>query len=299
MSNQAAINIAARRFEQRRRFSRLLVYGALLSFSALFLIPVYMVLVTSIKSIDQVSLSTMWELPSVFTLESFQDALVKLLPNFRSSIALVVPATLISAIMGSLNGYVLSKWRFRYSNVLFALMLFGMFIPYQAILIPMVQFFQGICLEQVNGVCQTTLYGNILGLILIHVVYGLPITTLIFRNYYDEVPTEMLEASSVDGAGFFDQYFRILLPLSLPGLVVVVIWQFTQIWNEFLFGVTLMSGSDQQPITVALQNLSGSQIVEWNIQMAGAFLTALPTLLVYILLGRYFIRGLLAGSIKG
>jgi glucose/mannose transport system permease protein len=132
----------------------------------------------------------------------------------------------------------------------------------------------------------------------VHIVYGLPITTLIFRNYYAEVPTEMLEAGAIDGAGFFGLYRHILLPISLPGFVVVIIWQFTQIWNEFLFGVTL-TNTESQPITVALQNLAGSQIVEWNVQMAGAFLTALPTLLVYILLGRYFIRGLLAGSIKG
>jgi len=166
-------------------------------------------------------------------------------------------------------------------------MLFGMFIPYQAILIPLVQFLQGM-----------KLYGSLPGLILVHVVYGLPITTLIFRNYYAEVPTEMLEAGGIDGAGFFGLYWHILLPISLPGFVVVIIWQFTQIWNEFLFGVTI-TNTGSQPITVALQNLAGSQVVEWNVQMAGAFLTALPTPLVYILLGRYFIRGLLAGSIKG
>jgi len=200
---------------------------------------------------------------------------------------LVVPATALSALLGSLNGYVLSKWHFRGANIIFPLMLFGMFIPYQAILIPLVQFLQSV-----------KLYGNIVGLIVVHTVYGLPITTLIFRNYYAEVPTEMLEAGGIDGAGFFGLYWYILIPISLPGFVVVVIWQFTQIWNEFLFGVVI-TNTGSQPITVALQNLAGSQIIEWNVQMAGAFLTALPTLLVYILLGRYFIRGLLAGSIKG
>jgi glucose/mannose transport system permease protein len=274
--------------ERRRRIVRGLIYLALIIISVLFLVPVYMVLVTSFKSIDQVSLTTMWQFPESFTTQSFKDALDELLPSFGNSVYLVIPATFFSAMLGSLNGFVLSKWRFRYSNLLFSLMLFGMFIPYQAILIPMVEFLK-----------DYSLYGNIWGLILVHVVYGLPITTLIFRNYYEEVPTEMLEAGAIDGAGFFGQYFRILLPLSAPGFVVVVIWQFTQIWNEFLFGVTLMSGSAQKPVTVALQNLAGSQIVEWNVQMAGAFLTALPTLLVYVLLGRYFIRGLLAGSVKG
>ena len=272
---------------ERLTLGRVLIYAALLLASILFLIPVYMVLVTSFKSIDQVSISTMWQLPTSFTLDSFTRAFERLLPNLINSIMLVIPATAFSAVLGSMNGYVLSKWSFRGANIVFPLMLFGMFIPYQAILIPLVQFLQGIWL-----------YGTIPGLILVHVVYGLPITTLIFRNYYAEVPTEMLEAGAIDGAGFFGLYRHILLPISLPGFVVVIIWQFTQIWNEFLFGVTL-TNTNSQPITVALQNLSGSQIVEWNVQMAGAFLTALPTLLVYILLGRYFIRGLLAGSIKG
>lgn len=268
------------------RLSRVIIYGLLILFSILFLLPVYMVLVTSFKSIDQVSLSTMWQFPSAFTLESFQRAFERLAPNLFNSLALVVPATILSAIIGSLNGYVLSKWQFRGANIIFPLMLFGMFIPYQSILIPLVQFLNSI-----------GLFGSIYGLILVHVVYGIPITTLIFRNYYAEVPTEMLEAGAIDGAGFFGLYRHIVLPISAPGFVVVIIWQFTQIWNEFLFGVTIAQNTPV--ITVALQNLAGSQIVEWNVQMAGAFLAALPTLLVYVLLGRYFIRGLLAGSIKG
>jgi len=265
---------------------RIVIYALLFIFAMLFLLPVYMVLVTSVKSLDQVSLSTMWDFPTTFTMDSFERAFARLAPNFVNSVALVVPATVISAIIGSLNGYVLSKWQFRGANIIFPLMLFGMFIPYQAILIPLVQFLNAI-----------GLFGNLYGLILVHVVYGIPITTLIFRNYYAEVPTEMLEAGAIDGAGFFGLYRHIVLPISAPGFVVVIIWQFTQIWNEFLFGVTIAQNSPV--ITVALQNLAGSQIVEWNVQMAGAFLAALPTLLVYVLLGRYFIRGLLAGSIKG
>jgi glucose/mannose transport system permease protein len=182
---------------------------------------------------------------------------------------------------------VLSKWTFPGANIIFPLMLFGMFIPYQAILIPMVQFLRSV-----------GMYGGIPGLILVHVVYGLPITTLIFRNYYAEIPKELIESGQIDGAGFFGIYRWIMLPISAPGFVVVLIWQFTQIWNEFLFAVTI-TGPGSQPITVALQNMAGSQIVEWNLQMAGALLAALPTLVVYVLLGRYFIRGLLAGSVKG
>jgi glucose/mannose transport system permease protein len=272
----------------QRRLLRVVVYGLLIFVAILFLIPVYMVLVTSVKSLDQVSLSTMWNFPTQFTLDGFREAFDKLSPNLLNSLMLVIPATLISAVIGSLNGYVLSKWRFRGANVLFPLMLFGMFIPYQAILIPLVQFLG-----------KTGLYGNISGLIAVNVIYGIPITTLIFRNYYAEVPTEMLEAGAIDGAGFFGLYRHLILPVSAPGFVVVVIWQFTQIWNEFMFAVSIVTNADRVPITVALQNLSGAQVVEWNVQMAGAFLAALPTLLVYIVLGRYFIRGLLAGSIKG
>lgn len=273
--------------QKRRPYSRILIYSVLVVVAVAFLLPVYMVLVTSFKTPDQVDISTMWVPSTAPSLASFNDAIQELAPDFGNSVLLVVPATAISAILGSLNGYVLSKWQFRGANILFALMLFGMFIPYQAILIPLVQFLRSI-----------GLYGNLGGLILVHVVYGLPITTLIFRNYYAEVPTELLEAGQIDGAGFFGIYWNVLLPISIPGFVVVVIWQFTQIWNEFLFGVTI-AGNNSQPITVALQNLAGSQIVEWNVQMAAAFLTALPTLLVYLLLGKFFIRGLLAGSIKG
>lgn len=266
---------------------RWVIYTLLVVLAGMFLVPVYMVLVTSFKSIDQVSLTTMWEFPRAFTLDSFAEAYEKLSPNLINSFVLVIPGTILSAVFGSINGYVLSKWKFPGSNLVFTLMLFGMFIPYQAILIPLVQFLRTI-----------GLYGNLWGLILVHVVYGIPITTLIFRNYYTEVPTDLLEAGAIDGAGFFDLYRYVLLPISAPGFVVVIIWQFTQLWNEFLFAVTIV-GQDSQPVTVALQNLSGSQIVEWNVQMAGAFLAAIPTLIVYIVLGRYFIRGLLAGSVKG
>lgn len=278
---------ALRPSNRRRHISRTVIYGLLVLAAIVFLLPVYMVVVTSFKSIDQVNITTMWQFPTSFTLDSFTQALDKLAPNLLNSVLLVVPATAISAILGSLNGYVLSKWTFPGANIIFPLMLFGMFIPYQAILIPMVQFLRSV-----------GMYGGIPGLILVHVVYGLPITTLIFRNYYAEIPKELIESGQIDGAGFFGIYRWIMLPISAPGFVVVLIWQFTQIWNEFLFAVTI-TGPGSQPITVALQNMAGSQIVEWNLQMAGALLAALPTLVVYVLLGRYFIRGLLAGSVKG
>jgi glucose/mannose transport system permease protein len=273
---------------QRKPIHNVIIYGILGFFVILFLIPAYMVVITSLKSPAQISLRTAWALPNPLHLQSFVEAWEKFRPNILNSVSLVLPATVLSALLGSLNGYVLAKWKFPSSNVLFMLMLFGMFIPYQSILIPLFRFLK-----------NAGLYGNIRGLIVAHVVYGLPITTLIFRNYYAEIPTEMIEASRIDGAGFFGIYTHIVFPLSLPGFVVVIIWQFTQIWNEFLFAVTLTSGTKNEPITVALSNLAGGRAVQWNLPMAGAIMAALPTLLVYLLLGRYFIRGLLAGSVKG
>jgi glucose/mannose transport system permease protein len=267
---------------------RLVFYALLVLIAAFYMLPVYVMVVTSLKSFVEVSHSTPWQLPSAPTLDAYRTAFTTLAPSFFNSVVLVVPATLLSAMLGSINGYVLAKWRFRGADLIFTLLLFGMFIPYQSVLIPAV-----VVLENIG------LYGGIPGLILIHVVYGIPITTLIFRNYYAGIPNELLEAARIDGAGVLGIYRWVLFPLSVPGLVVVMIWQFTSIWNEFLFAVTIASDPQQQPITVALQGLAGSLLAQYQVQMACALLTALPPLLVYVLLGRYFIRGLLAGSLKG
>jgi glucose/mannose transport system permease protein len=264
--------------------------------AAFYLLPFYILVVTSMKSFAEVSLARMWTLPSGLYFSSFVQAwqgnpsqgLRGLDANFLNSVKLTVPATVLSAWLGSMNGYVLAKWRFRGADVVFPAILFGMFIPYQSILIPLVQTLQ-----------LLHLYGTLQGLIFVHVVYGIPITTLIFRNYYATVPTELIEAGTMDGAGLWGIYQRIIVPLSAPAFVVAAIWQFTSIWNDFLFGVTVTSQPSVQPITVALNNLAGSFVVEWNVQMGGALLAALPTLLVYVLLGRYFMRGLMAGSLKG
>lgn len=270
------------------RFSwRWLIYLLLGLAMLFFLLPVYLVVITAFKDPATIRLATAWQLPETWHWQSFVVAWETLAPKLRNSLILAVSATVLSAMMGSLNGYVLSKWRFRGANIVFPLMLFGMFIPYQSVLIPLFQFLR-----------DAGLYGSLQGLILTHVVYGLPITTLIFRNFYAEIPDEMLEAGKIDGAGFFGLYWRIVFPLSISGFVVVIIWQFTQIWNEFLFAVTLTTPATQ-PITVALAGLAGGEAVRWNLPMAGAILGALPTLIIYIVLGRYFIRGLLAGSVKG
>jgi glucose/mannose transport system permease protein len=271
-----------------RRFSwRWLMYVLLVAGVVAFLVPIYMVVVTALKQPADINLGTAWELPRVWNWASFAQAWKALFPKLRNSFTLTIVASLVSAMLGSLNGYVLSKWSFKGSKLMFSLMLFGMFIPYQSILIPLFSFVKGI-----------GLYGTIWGLVVVHVIYGLPITTLIFRNYYVDVPDSLVEATSIDGAGFFGIYRYVIFPLSVPGFVVVIIWQFTQIWNEFLFAVTLSKPSSQ-PITVALAQLAGGEAVKWNLPMAGALLAALPTLLVYIIFGRFFIRGLLAGSVKG
>ncbi|MDQ0226794.1 ABC transporter permease [Bacillus sp. 7586-K] len=270
-----------------KRLSRPMIYLLLIAMSLFFLMPVYVMVVTSLKPYDEVTLATMWQLPTAIDLSGYSEAFSKLAPNLLNSFYLVIPATILSALLGAMNGYVLSKWKFKGANTLFTIILFGMFIPYQSILIPLIQFLR-----------EIGLYNTIPGLVFVHVVYGLPITTLMFRNFYANIPDEMIESAQIDGAGFLGIFRHIMIPLSITSFVVVAIWQFTNIWNEFLFAVTITT-SDQQPIMVALQNLSGSQIVHWNVQMAGALLAALPTLLVYILLGKYFVRGLLAGSVKG
>ncbi|MDZ7801306.1 MAG: carbohydrate ABC transporter permease [Trueperaceae bacterium] len=270
-----------------RRGRRIAVYALLVLATIFYLLPIYLVFATALKEPAAIRLATTWHWPAVPNWNSFVVAWEAFFPTLRNSFVLATSATLGSAILGSLNGYILSKWRFPGANIVFPLMLFGMFIPYQAILIPLFQFLRDI-----------GLYGSIAGLSLTHIVYGLPITTLIFRNFYAEIPDEMLDSAKIDGAGFFGMYRHIVFPLSVSGFVVVIIWQFTQIWNEFLFAVTLTSQSSQ-PITVALAQLAGGQAVSWNLPMAGSVLAALPTLLIYIVLGRYFIRGLLAGSVKG
>lgn len=295
-----------RRREDERRplhWQRIVLYGILTAFAIVYLMPVYVLVITGMKSFAEVNLYRMWDLPSGLHFDSFIKAWAGgqaavgysdlaqfggLGKNFMNSMYLTIPATIISAMWGSINGYLLAKWKFRGSDVLFPMLLFGMFIPYQSVLIPLVQ-----VLSKVG------LYGNLPGLIACHVIYGIPITTLIFRNYYAAVPTELVEAARIDGANIFGVYRHVLFPLSLPGFVVVMIWQFTQIWNDFLFAVTVVGNPEVQPITVALNNLAGSFIVEWNVQMAGALIAALPTLLVYIFLGRFFLRGLMAGSLSG
>jgi glucose/mannose transport system permease protein len=255
----------------RRTVLHIFFYIILFALSLVYLLPIYLMVLTGLKSISQVDLKTMWSLPNNgLHIDNFIAGYKQLAPNINNSLMMVIPEAILSALLGSLNGYLLAKWKFRGSNLIFTLILFGMFIPYQSILIPLVKFMQTI-----------KLYGDIPGLILVHIIYGIPITTLIFRNYYAGIGTEILEAGRIDGASLMGLYRYIMFPLSAPSFAVVIIWQFTQAWNEFLFAVILTNQS-HWPVTVALNNLAGSQMVQWNVTMAATLLAALPTLLVYI-----------------
>lgn len=272
--------------KSKLRLRKYWLYIPLLAMAIFYILPMYVILITGFKSFAEVDLKTMWVLPQGIAFDNYIEAWSKLSPSLKNSFLMVIPATLISSALGSLNGFVLAKWKFRAADVIFPFILFGMFIPYQSVMIPLVQF--------MNKVGVTGLPG----LALAHIIYGIPITTLTFRNYYASLPQELLEAAKMDGASMLGIYRYILLPISLPSFVVVLIWQFTSAWNDFLFAV-ILTGNKEWPITVALNNMAGSQIIAWNVQMAGSLLAALPTLLVYIFLGRYFLRGLLAGSLKG
>jgi glucose/mannose transport system permease protein len=273
---------------KKSRFGRYVVVALLVTATLFYLAPVYVMIINGLKDKSYMTLSGMWNLPLYLNGGGFPVAWDVLSPSLWASLRMVVPATILSSLLGAVNGYLLSKWKFRGSDVIFTLILFGMFIPYQAILIPLIRM-----LDWVG------IYGSWKGLVMVHVIYGIPITSLIFRNYFTNVPSELVEAARIDGAGLIQTFFQIMLPLSLPAFVVVGIFQFTNIWNDFLFGVTVVFNPADQPVTVALNNLNGTNSVDWTVVMAAAVLSALPTALVYIFLGRFFIRGLLAGSMKG
>ena len=282
----------------KRLVLRWLLYLLLCIFALYYMMPLFVMITTSLKNLEEIRTGSLMSLPREITLAAWSTAWSSactgiqcegLRPYFWNSVSLAVPAVLISTIIGAINGYVVAQWRFKLSNILFALMLFGCFIPFQVVLLPM---------ARVLG--MTGLAGSISGLIFVHVIYGIGFTTLFFRNYYVTIPVELVKAAKVDGASFWRIFFSIFLPLSLPIIVVTVIWQFTQIWNDFLFGVSF-SEAGTQPITVALNNIVNSTtgVKEYNVDMAAAIIAALPTLLVYIVAGKYFIRGLTAGSVKG
>jgi|TARA_B110000977_G_scaffold199132_1_gene285655 glucose/mannose transport system permease protein len=270
----------------------------LVLFALVYLAPLYVMLTTSFKGIEEIRSGNILALPQTLNGSAWTKAWSSactggdcfgLAPYFWNSMRIVLPALIISTAVGALNGYVLSQWRFKGSNFLFGALLFGCFIPFQVILLPMAKLLAWL------GLANT-----VPGLVLVHVIYGVAFTTLFFRNYYVGIPTELVRAARLDGAGFFAIFRHVFLPLSTPIIVVSVIWQFTQIWNDFLFGV-VYSGPGTQPITVALNNLVNTTMggKEYNVDMAAAVIAALPTLVVYLVAGKYFVRGLTAGAVKG
>ncbi|SDI01215.1 carbohydrate ABC transporter permease [Alloyangia pacifica] len=267
-------------------------------FAIYYLMPLFVMLTTSLKSLEEIRTGDLVALPREVTFDAWAKAwsgactgiqCEGVRPYFWNSVLIAVPGVLISTLLGAVNGYVIAQWRFKGANIIFALMLFGCFIPFQVVLLPMAR------LLGLMGIA-----GTIPGLVFVHVIYGLGFTTLFFRNYYVTIPQELVKAAKVDGAGFLRIFWSIFLPLSIPIIVVSVIWQFTQIWNDFLFGVSF-SSAGTQPVTVALNNIVNSTtgVKEYNVDMAAAIIAALPTLLVYVVAGKYFIRGLTAGSVKG
>jgi glucose/mannose transport system permease protein len=278
--------------------ARIVLYVLLAACALVFLMPVYVMLVNSFKPLDEIRSGNLMALPSDWTVAPWLSAWstaqigvqpTGLRPFFINSFLLVIPSVALSTLIGALNGYILTQFRFRGAHLMFAAMLFSVFIPFQIVLIPMAKTLGFLGLA-----------GTVKGLVFVNTVYGIGFTTLFFRNYYAAFPGELIRSARMDGAGFFGVMRHILLPNSAPIIVVTVIWQFTNIWNEFLFGASF-SDFSSFPLTVALNNLvnSSTGVKEYNVHFAGAFIAALPTLVVYLVSGKYFVRGLMAGSVKG
>lgn len=278
-------------------FFRFLLYSVLVLLGFFFVVPLLIVLLTSLRGQEEILQNGVLAWPKEASLRAWHVALNEscvgtdcrgMAPYFWNSVKMVVPATIISTGLGAITGYALTKFKFRGSEFFFAATIFGIFLPAQLFLLPT---------AQMLGFLNAT---NIWGLVLIHNLYGLAFTTLFFRNFYVQIPDEIVSAARIDGAGFFAVFWRIIIPLSPPIIVVTVIWQFTHIWNEFLYGVTFTTGTDL-PITAALFAVTGPKggIRDYGVEAAAVIIAALPTLIVYIVAGKYFVRGLTSGSLKG
>ncbi len=279
-------------------FGRVVIYTILIIAAIYFLIPLFVMIITSIKTMTDLRTGQLISWPREVTLSAWKEAWATacigvkcegIKGYFWNSVRMVIPSVIISTMMGAANGYVLSMWRFRGSDTFFSCLLLGCFIPFQVILLPMASTLGRL------GIAQ-----SVSGLILVHTVYGLAFTTLFFRNFYVSIPADLVKAAKIVGAGFFRIFWKIILPVSIPIFVVSIIWQMTQIWNDFLFGVAF-SGGDSQPVTVAINNLvnTSTGVKKYNVDMAAAIIAGLPTLFVYIVAGKYFLRGLTAGAVKG
>ena len=279
-----------RKLNGKEQFALVFKYISLSILFVIAILPIYIMVINSVKGVTGVTQSAAFVPPSKLDFSAWKPVWDNLKVSLGRTAFFVIQSSIISAIIGSINGFVFAKWRFRGSNIIFMLFLFGMFIPYQAIMIPLVQF------NKWSG-----LTGSIYVLVVAHIIYGIPICTLIFRNYYAGIPNEVIEAARVDGAGMVKIFRTIILPLSIPGFVVVLIWQFTSAWNDFLFAIFLTGGSPRLAVATTALNFitgSGNQVYYGN-NMTASLIVSIPTLLVYMFLGRYFLRGLLSGSLKG
>ena len=284
----------------RRTFSRrnIFIYGTLIVVALYYLLPLYVMIVTSLKGMPEIRLGNIFAPPVEITFEPWVKAWAEactglncdgLSRGFWNSVRITVPSVIVSIAIASVNGYALANWRFKGSDIFFTILIFGAFIPYQVMLYPIV-----IMLREIG------LYGTLWGLVIVHSIFGMPILTLLFRNYFTSLPEELFKAARVDGAGFWGIYFRIMLPMSLPIFVVAMILQVTGIWNDFLFGV-VYTKPDLYPMTVQLNNIVNSVqgVKEYNVNMAATILTGLVPLVIYFVSGRLFVRGIAAGAVKG
>jgi glucose/mannose transport system permease protein len=274
------------------------VYALLLSAALFFLLPLYIMVSTSLKSMDEIRLGNLFAWPAAASLDAWAMAWSSactglecrgIRVGFWNSVAIAVPSTVISIFFGALNGYALAFWRVRWAEILFGVLLFGAFIPYQVMMYPLVRAF-----------ATVGLFGTLPGIILIHTVFGMPIMTLLFRNYYAAVPGELFKAARIDGGGFWRIFFQLMLPMSVPMLIVAVILQMTNIWNDFILGL-VFAGRENLPMTVQLNNVINTTTGErlYNVNMAATILTSLVPLLIYLVSGRWFVRGITAGAVKG
>lgn len=284
----------------RRRFSgrNIMIYGTLLFVSLYYILPLWVMVMTSLKGMPEIRLGNVFGPPVEITFQPWVKAWAEactglncdgLSRGFWNSVQILIPSVILSIAVASVNGYALVNWRFKGSEVFFTILIFGSFIPYQVMLYPIV-----IILREMG------IYGTLWGLVLVHTIFGMPILTLLFRNYFSSIPEELFKAARVDGAGFWGIYFRIMLPMSLPIFVVAVILQVTGIWNDFLFGV-VYTKPDLYPMTVQLNNIVNSVqgVKEYNVNMAATILTGLVPLVVYFVSGKLFVRGIAAGAVKG
>ncbi|QQM31144.1 carbohydrate ABC transporter permease [Martelella lutilitoris] len=291
-------SVSKRPVKAERVWGRFGVYGFLFFVALFFLLPLYVMLVTSFKSMDEIRLGLIFALPQNFSLDAWIKAWTSactgldctgLQVGFFNSVKILIPSVILSILLGAVNGYALSFWRVKGANVLFACLLMGSFIPYQVFIYPLVRFY-----------AQAGIYGSLPGIVLTHIIFGMPVMTLLFRNYYMGLPMELFKAARIDGAGFWRIFLSIILPMSVPITIVAVIMQVTAIWNDFLLGL-VFAGRDNLPMTVQLNNIVNTTTGEraYNVNMAATILTSLVPLVVYLVSGRWFVRGIASGAVKG